>query len=264
VRRASSRIIDITLRSRLNCTHRGFLKGQESNLLGYTECRHSIPTAGRMQGGGMTTRTEPVVYLVEDDRSYQRALQRLLNAARLPVKAYGSAEEFLSCPEAHHPGCLLLDMCLPGASGMDLLEMLRSVACRKPVVFLTGHGDIPMSVRAMKAGAVDFLTKPVEAGVLLAAIKRAFDVDAAERQTGTECDLAEDRYQSLSLREKEVFALVVKGNLNKQAAFELGTTERTIKAHRARIMEKMGVDSLAALVRAAEKLKSCGAFEFKK
>ena len=116
----------------------------------------------------------------------------------------------------------------------------------------------------MKAGAVDFLTKPVEAGVLLAAIKRAFDVDAAKRQTETECNLAEDRYQSLSPREKEVFALIVKGNLNKQAAFELGTTERTIKAHRARIMEKMRVDSLAALVRAAEKLKSCGAFEFKK
>ena len=146
----------------------------------------------------MTPRTEPMVFLVEDDRSYQRALQRLLNAARLPVKAYGSAEEFLSCPEAHQPGCLLLDMGLPGASGMDLLEMLHSVACRKPVVFLTAHGDIPMSVRAMKAGAVDFLTKPVEAGVLLAAIKRAFDVDAAERQTETECDLAEDRYQSLS------------------------------------------------------------------
>ena len=212
----------------------------------------------------MTARTEPMVFLVEDDRSYQRALQRLLNAARLPVKAYGSAEEFLSCPEAHQPGCLLLDMGLPGASGIDLVEMLHSVACRKPVVFLTGHGDIPMSVRAMKAGAVDVLTKPVEAGVLLAAIKRAFDVDAAKRQTETECNLAEDRYQSLSPREKEVFALVVKGNLNKQAAFELGTTERTIKAHRARIMEKMRVDSLAALVRAAEKLKSCGAFEFKK
>jgi FixJ family two-component response regulator len=147
---------------------------------------------------------------------------------------------------------------------MDLLEMLHSVACRKPVVFLTAHGDIPMSVRAMKAGAVDFLTKPVKAGVLLAAIKRAFDVDAAKRQTETECDLAEDRYQSLSPREKEVFSLIVKGNLNKQAAFELGTTERTIKAHRARIMEKMRVDSLAALVRAAEKLKNCGAFEFKK
>jgi FixJ family two-component response regulator len=212
----------------------------------------------------MTARTEPMVFLVEDDRSYQRALQRLLNAARLPVKAFGSAEEFLSCPEAHRPGCLLLDMSLPGASGMDLVEMLHSVACRKPVVFLTGHGDIPMSVRAMKAGAVDFLTKPVEAGVLLAAIKRAFDVDAAKRQTETECDLAEDRYQSLSPREKEVFALIVKGNLNKQTAFDLGTTERTIKAHRARIMEKMRVDSLAALVRAAEKLKSCGAFEFKK
>jgi FixJ family two-component response regulator len=212
----------------------------------------------------MTTQPEPVVYLVEDDRSYQKKLQRLFNAARLPVKAYGSAEEFLSCPEAHRPGCLLLDMSLPGISGLDLLEMLHTVACRKPVVFMTGHGDIPMSVRAMKAGAVDFLTKPVEAGVLLAAIKRAFDVDAAERQKETECNLAEDRYQSLSPREKEVFALIVKGDLNKQAAFELGTTERTIKAHRAKIMEKMRVDSLAALVRAAEKLKSCGAFEFKK
>ena len=176
------------------------------------------------------------------------------------MKAYGSAEEFLSCPEAHKPGCLLLDMGLPGASGMDLLEMLHSVACRKPVVFLAAHGDIPMSVRAMRAGAVDFLTKPVEAGVLLAAIKRAFDVDAAKRQTETECDLAEDLYQSLS-REKEVFALVEGSCSNEPAAFELGTTERTIKAHRARIMEKMGVDSLAALVRAAEKLESCGAFE---
>ncbi|MBP1608348.1 MAG: two component transcriptional regulator, LuxR family [Acidobacteria bacterium] len=198
----------------------------------------------------------PTVHLVDDDPSILPALSRLLRSAGYRVEPFSSAEEFLNhrnkFPEV--PGCAIVDLKLPGLSGLELQESLSKQQEPLPVIFLTGHGDIPSSVHAMKHNAVDFLTKPVSAGDLLPAVKRALDADIRAREARRQKRMILERYETLTPREREVMAWVVRGLLNKQVAFELGTTERTIKAHRAQIMAKMQVGSLAELVRISEQL----------
>jgi len=193
----------------------------------------------------------PTVYLVDDDQSVLRALSRLLRSAGYHAKQFSSAEEFLlyrgSFPNV--PGCAIVDLKLPGLNGLELQERLNQQKEPLPVIFLTGHGDIPSSVRAMKLDAVDFLTKPVCADDLFVALERAFASDAEARDARRQKQELLSRYEKLTPREREVLALVVRGLLNKQIAFELGTVERTIKAHRAQIMAKMQVESVAELVR---------------
>jgi FixJ family two-component response regulator len=187
-------------------------------------------------------------------------VQRLLQAAGYEVRGYASAGEFLlGRTDRDAPGCVVLDVRMPGPSGLDLQEALARLEVPVPIVFLTGHGDIPTSVRAMKAGAVDFLTKPVSREALLAAVRSALGRDAETRAARARLHAWRSRYSSLTPREREVFAGVVAGKLNKQIAAELGTAERTIKAHRAQVMEKMQVASLAELVHVAEQLQSAGA-----
>jgi RNA polymerase sigma factor (sigma-70 family) len=190
----------------------------------------------------------PVVHVVDDDPSFRTAISRLLRAAGYEVRVYGSAGDFLLEPPADGSGCILLDLRMPGPSGLELHEAIARRGDTLPVIFLTGHGDIPQSVRAMRQGAVDFLTKPVRRSDLIASIRQALErQEAAAETTGRRKAIAE-RFAKLTPREKEVFELVVAGRLNKQIAALLGTSERTVKAHRARIMEKMQVDSVAGLV----------------
>ena len=196
-----------------------------------------------------------VVHLVDDDDSLRAALQRLLSAAGYRVQAYASAGEFLLDPPADAPGCLLLDLRMPGPSGLDLQQALDRHGIRLPVIFLTGHGDLATGVRAMKARAVDFLTKPVEREPLLAAIERALALDADRRATSeAETDL-QDRLAQLTARERDVFDLVVAGRLNKQIAATLGIAERTVKAQRAQVMAKLGAANAAELGRIAAQLR---------
>lgn len=200
----------------------------------------------------MTAR--PVVHIVDDDDSLRGAMERLLTAAGRAVRTYASAGEFLLDPPADAPGCLLLDVHLPGPSGLDLQEALQRHRVALPVIFLTGHGDLQTGVRAMKAGAVDFLTKPVERDVLFGAVDRALAVDAArraERQSATDLQA---RYAQLTPREREVFELVVAGQLNKQIAGRLGIGERTVKAQRAQVMAKLGAATAAELGHIAARL----------
>jgi FixJ family two-component response regulator len=195
------------------------------------------------------------VFLVDDDHSVRKALARLIRAAGYEIKTFASAREFIeSKPINTEVACLVLDVRLPGLNGLDLQEALRAAKVPIPIVFITGHGDIPMSVQAMKAGAVDFLPKPVRAETLLPAIEQALARASRERAVGAELEDIRRRLNSLTPREREVMAWVVQGTLNKQIAFALGTVEKTIKVHRARVMEKMQVNSLAELVRLAERL----------
>jgi FixJ family two-component response regulator len=195
------------------------------------------------------------VFLVDDDASVRRALARLIKSAGHEVQTFASAREFLgtkACGE--EAACLVLDIRMPGLTGIDLQRELQTLNRNVPIVFITGHGDIPMSVQAMKAGAVDFLPKPVKDTVLLRAIEQALARAARDRAARNELEDIQRRVEKLTPREREVMILVVRGLLNKQIAFELGTVEKTIKVHRARVMEKMQVDSLAELVRLAEKV----------
>ncbi len=198
---------------------------------------------------------KPVVYVVDDDDSLRKAMARLLNAAGYDVRAYSSAGEFALASRDNRRGCVLLDVRMPGPSGLDLQEALAKEEEPLPVIFLTAHGDIPMSVRAMKAGAVDFLTKPIKREVLLNAIRAAL---ARDLQLHTSHEQLRDlrmRFAKLTLREREVFELVVAGRLNKQIAGELGISERTVKVHRAQVMTKTRVTSLAELVHLADKIQ---------
>jgi len=205
-------------------------------------------------GIGVSTIATPiVVHVIEDDESSRTASSRLLRTAGYAVRIYGSADEFLAQPPTE-AGCLVLDVQLPGASGLELQERLTATPNPLPVVFLTGHGDIPKSVRAMKAGAVDFLTKPVDAAVLLDAVARAVARDAANRLERRRVHDARARYSRLTPREREVFAHLISGQLNKQIGFDLGITERTTKIHRHQVLEKMEADSIAGLVRIAADL----------
>jgi FixJ family two-component response regulator len=192
--------------------------------------------------------------LVDDDQSVLRALTRLLSAAGLEPRAFPSPAAFLRAHDPAMPGCLVLDVALPGLDGLELQQALAGSECARPIVFITGRGDVPTSVRAMKEGAVDFLTKPVNDSELLAAVHRAIEVDRLARAARAELDALKQRLASLTPREREVLAQVIAGRLNKQIAANLGTVEKTIKVHRARIMEKMAVRSLADLVRLAERL----------
>ena len=197
---------------------------------------------------------EPIVFIVDDDLSVRRSTERLLRAAGLKVQTFTSAREFLKNPRPNGPACLVLDVRMPGLSGIELQRELTQAGIQIPIIFITAHGDIPMTVRAMKAGAVEFLTKPFRSRALVDAVRAALERDQLAHKERSETEEIRERYEQLTSREREVMALVTAGMLNKQAAGELATTERTIKFHRAHIMQKMGTESLADLVRMAEKL----------
>ena len=197
----------------------------------------------------------PNVFLVDDDPSVRRALTRLIKSAGHQVQTFASAQEFLQTGvAAQEAACLVLDVRMPGLTGIELQRQLQILNRNVPIVFMTGHGNIPMSVQAMKAGAVDFLPKPVKDTDLLRAIEQALARAVRDRAERNELEDVRELVERLTPREREVMVLVVRGLLNKQIAFELGTVEKTIKVHRARVMEKMQVDSLADLVRLAEKI----------
>jgi len=196
----------------------------------------------------------PIVFVIDDDPSVRKALGRLLKSLRFRVEMFTSAEEFLQQPLPDVPACVILDVHMPGLSGLDLQRTLADSSGGLPIVFITGHGDIPMTVRAMKAGAVDFLAKPFNDLDLLAAVRQAIARHAQARQARAELAEIQERAESLSPREREVMAHVVSGMLNKQTGHQLGVTEKTIKVHRAHVMRKMRADSLAELVRMAERI----------
>ena len=197
---------------------------------------------------------KPVVYVVDDDPSVREALERLLRSADYGAKTFASASEFLDFSGPDAPGCLVLDIRMPELSGLELQDRLAEKGVSLPIVFLTGYGTVPESVKALKAGAVDFLQKPFEDGELLDAVSRGIKKHRRLRQEQNEMNALHTRLDTLTPREREVFALVVSGMLNKQIALALGTVEKTIKVHRARVREKIGAQSLADLVRFAEKL----------
>ncbi len=197
---------------------------------------------------------DPVVFVVDDDQAIREATRSLLSSVGLRVETFRTAQEFLRSQRPDAPACLVLDVRLPGLSGLDLQRDLAQLGASIPIVFMTGHGDIPMSVQAMKAGAVEFLTKPFRDQQLLDAVQQAIDRDRVERRRRMEIGDLRRREESLTPREREVMALVVTGRLNKQIAAVLGTSEITIKVHRAQVMQKMRADSVAELVRIAERL----------
>jgi FixJ family two-component response regulator len=198
--------------------------------------------------------SDAVIAVVDDDPSVREGLSSLIRSAGLQVEAFASAQEFLARPGAEEPNCLVLDLQLPGLSGLDLQKRMAEAGLEIPIVFLTGHGNIPASVQAMKAGAVEFLTKPFDEQDLLKAIQEAIERDQRTRQQHADIRGLQNRYQSLTAREQEVMQQVVSGLLNKQIAAGLNITEYTVKIHRGRVMRKMHADSLADLVRMAETL----------
>jgi FixJ family two-component response regulator len=199
---------------------------------------------------------DPIVFVIDDDRMIRDGLQSLIKSVGLRVETFPSAQDFLVAKRPDAPACLVLDVRMPGLSGLDLQLKLRDGGIPIPIIFITGHGDIPMSVRAMKEGAHEFLTKPVRGQDLLDAVHKAIASDRSLRQERQESKEIRERFDSLTPREKEVLALVVAGLLNKQIADQLGMSELTVKTHRAHVMEKTQAESLAHLVRMSERLKA--------
>ena len=195
-----------------------------------------------------------VVFVIDDDSALRESLEDLIGSVGLRVEAFASAPEFLRSKRPDVPGCLVLDVRLKGQSGLDLQKQMTQAGVDIPIIFITGHGDIPMTVQAMKAGAVEFLTKPFRDQDLLDAIQQALERDRKAREQRANMEELHSRYRSLTPREREVLALVVSGLLNKQIAGELGTSEASVKVHRQHVMEKIGAGSLAELVRMADKL----------
>ena len=200
------------------------------------------------------TENRPIVFVVDDEPAICLSLQRLLRSVGLEAQTFPSAQEFLGVKRPDGPGCLVLDVRLPGLSGLDLQQELLDAKVDLPIIFITGHGDIPMTVRAMKAGAVEFLTKPVRDQDLIDAIQHGIEKHRAVRLERAKVNEFKTLYDSLTAREREVFSLVAQGLLNKQIAAQLGVAEKTIKVHRGQVMHKMKAESLADLVRIGEKL----------
>jgi RNA polymerase sigma factor (sigma-70 family) len=199
--------------------------------------------------------SESIVFVVDDDPSVRSAIERLIGTVGLQVQLFGSAQEFLASKLPNVPSCLVLDIRLPGISGLGLQRQLVEANVQIPIIFITSHGDVPMTVRAMKAGAVEFLTKPFHDQDLLDAIHLALEKDRGRRQQEAELTALRERFESLSPREREVVAMVVSGMLNKQIAAQIGTAENTVKIHRSRAMEKMQANSLADLVKMIQRLQ---------
>ena len=206
------------------------------------------------QKSTQSTAIESIVYVIDDDPSIREAIESLIRSVGMHVKTFASAQEFMATTRPDAPACLVLDVRMPGLSGLDLQRDLLNAGIRIPVIFITGHGDIPMSVRAMKAGAVEFLTKPFRDQDLLDAISQALERDRMQRAQHAEIAELGSRFEQLTPREREVMQLVVSGLLNKQIAARLNISEITVKLHRHQVMDKMKAESLAELVRISEKL----------
>ena len=216
---------------------------------------NSFSVARRELGAALMPPTSPIVFVVDDDVSVRESLELLIQHEGWQPKTFASAQEFLNCPRAVVPSCLVLDVSLPGLDGLELQKRVAGERLDMPIIFITGYGDVPKSVQAMKRGAAEFLTKPFNDDVLLTAIRQALDRSRVALAHETEMRELRDRYASLTPREQQVMALVVSGLLNKQVGGELGISEITVKAHRGQVMQKMKANSVADLVKMAEKFR---------